>query len=172
MRPVRSSPGGSMSTIVTTHAAANDASIVERYRTAEARLHRRRQSACGPSATDRQALAYIYERADFGQPCSAKELAAHLEISSASTTAVLDRLEGVGLVTRRRNDHDRRSIAVVPVDRRIDPDQIDPLSERIATLAIDLDDDRAAAVCEFLDELADIVDDECQEPAAGWPTAS
>lgn len=42
-----------MSTTTTTHAAANVASIVERYRSAEAKLHRRRQSACGPSATDR-----------------------------------------------------------------------------------------------------------------------
>lgn len=161
-----------MSTTTTTHAAANVASIVERYRSAEAKLHRRRQSACGPSATDRQALAYVYECADADRPCSAKELAAYLEISSASTTAVIDRLEGVGLVTRQRNDHDRRSLAVVPVDRRIDPEQIDPLSERIATLAVDLDDDHAEVICQFLAQLADAVDSECQEPESGWPAAS
>jgi hypothetical protein len=73
-------------------------------------------------------------------------------------------------VTRQRNDHDRRSFAVVPVDRRIDPDQIDPLSERIATLAVDLDDDRADVICQFLAQLADAVDSECKEPEAGWPT--
>lgn len=158
-----------MSTTTATHAAANVASIVERYRSAEAKLHRRRQSACGPSATDRQALAYVYECAA-DRPCSAKELAAYLEISSASTTAVIDRLEGVGLVTRQRNDHDRRSLAVVPVNRRIDPEQIDPLSERIATLAVNLDDDRADVICQFLAQLADAVDSECQEPSRGWST--
>lgn len=161
-----------MSTTTTTRAATNVAGIVERYRTAEAKLHRRRQSACGPSATDRQALAYIYQRADRGKPCSAKELAQHLEISSASTTAVIDRLEGVGLATRQRSEHDRRSVSVVPVDRRIDPEQIDPLSERIATLAVNLDDDQADIIADFLVQLADAVDQECQRPNASGNAAS
>jgi DNA-binding MarR family transcriptional regulator len=98
-----------------------------------------------------------------------KELAGNSEISSASTSAVVDRLEGVGLVSRQRND------------RRIDPEQIDPLSERnatlavedrIATLAVELDDERADTVRQFLAELADAVDSECHEPESGWPTAS
>lgn len=156
----------------TTSAANTVAEIVERYRVAEARLHRRRQSACGPSATDRQALAFVYECADAGEPCSAKQLAEHLQITSASTTAVIDRLEGVGLVTRQRHPEDRRRLSVVPVDRRVDPDKIDPLSERIATLAVELPDDRAAVVCEFLGSLADIVDGECAEPADGWSSVT
>lgn len=48
-----------MSTATTTHAAANAANIVERYRTTEAKLHRRPQFSCGPSATDRQALTFV-----------------------------------------------------------------------------------------------------------------
>jgi DNA-binding MarR family transcriptional regulator len=161
-----------MSTTTTTHAAANVASIVERYRTAEARLHRRRQSACGPSATDRQALAFVYECTDTGRRCTPKDLRDHLELTSGSVTAVIDRLQGVGLVSRRRSDHDRRPLTIVPVDRRIDPDQIDPLSERIATLAVELDDDRAEAIADFLGRLADAVDGECNEPETGWPSAS
>jgi DNA-binding MarR family transcriptional regulator len=156
----------------TTHAATNVAEIVERYRVAEARLHRRRQSACGPSATDRQALAFVYERADAGEPCSAGQLAEHLQITSASTTAVIDRLEGVGLVTRQRHPEDRRRLSVVPVDRRVDPDKIDPLSERIATLAVELPDDRAAIVRDFLERLVGIVDGECSEPADGWSSVA
>jgi DNA-binding MarR family transcriptional regulator len=160
-----------MSTTTTTHAAANVASIVERYRTAEARLHRRRQSACGPSVTDRQALAFVYDCADSGRRCTPKDLRDHLELTSGSVTAVIDRLQGVGLVTRQRSDQDRRSLTVVPVDRRIDPDQIDPLSERIAALAVNLNDDHARVVADFLERLADAVDAECQEPEAGWSSA-
>lgn len=108
---------------------------------------------------DQHAATYIVCRTSFS-------------ISSASTTAVIDRLEGVGLVTRQGNDRDRRSLAVVPVDRRIDPEQIDLPSERIAALAVDLDDERAEVICQFPARLAEAVDSECQEPESRWQTAS
>lgn len=116
-------------------------------------------AAPGERLPDQHAAAYVVCLTSFS-------------ISSASTTAVIDRLEGVGLVTRQGNDRDRRSLAVVPGDRRIDPEQIDPPSERIAALTVDLDDERAEVICQFLARLPDAVDSECQEPESRWQTAS
>lgn len=147
--------------VQTMEQAADVAGIIERYRHAEAQLHRRRQSKCGPSTTDRLALQFTYERFDAGLPCTPKDITNHVGITSASTTALLDRLEGVGLATRVPSERDRRSLRVVPVDRRQDPNKLDPLSERIAALAAELPHAEAETVCDFLQRLAEVVDDEC-----------
>ena len=46
----------------------------------------------------------------------ASEIARHLGISSASTTALLDRLEKAGMVVRGSNPEDRRSILISVTD--------------------------------------------------------
>ncbi|WP_439689793.1 hypothetical protein ACRQ4C_01455 [Curtobacterium sp. SP.BCp] len=84
---------------VTTTTANNVAAIVEQYRYAEAQLHRRRQTLCGPSLTDREALRLIYVKADTDQPCTPRTVATELRITAASTTALLDRLQGASLIT-------------------------------------------------------------------------
>lgn len=64
----------------------------------------------GLNITDFKALKLLCEHGDFGPG----QLAAELEISSAATTMVLDRLETRGYVTRTLHPTDRRrsSIAV------------------------------------------------------------
>lgn len=146
---------------VTTTTANNVAAIVEQYRYAEAQFHRRRQTLCGPSLTDREALRLIYAKADTDQPCTPRTVATELHITAASTTALLDRLQGASLITRKPNPDDRRSVLLYPVDRRQDPDSIDPLTERIATLAANLTDADATTVATFLSDLAHLVDNEC-----------
>jgi DNA-binding MarR family transcriptional regulator len=71
----------------------------------------------GLNVTAMRALALIIE-ADAGvEAFSPRALAGVLDISTASMTAVVDRLENEGLVERRPNVADRRKICLHPTKR-------------------------------------------------------
>ncbi|WP_461472551.1 MarR family winged helix-turn-helix transcriptional regulator [Microbacterium sp. HJ5] len=137
------------------------ARAVERLRLAEARLARRRQTACGPSETARAAMRYILERADAGDPATPTDIAAHLGLATASVTGILHRLRGGGLISFVRNPDDGRSKRVVPVDRATDVEDVDPLTARIRQFAGGLTEREAEHVARFLDAVSDAVDREC-----------
>ena len=63
----------------------------------------------GPDLTARQmaVLTTIYLTAP---PHTVRGLAEHLNIAKPAVTRALDRLSDLGLVRRKRDDHDRRSI--------------------------------------------------------------
>lgn len=52
-------------------------------------------------------------------PATAGEVAAHTGLTSGSVTALLDRLEALGYVERRRSDADRRSIEIAILEPSI-----------------------------------------------------
>jgi len=137
------------------------ARAVERLRLAEARLARRRQTECGPSENARAAMRLILERADAGVTVTPTEIAQALAISTASVTGMLDRLRAGGLIDFLANPSDRRSKFVVPYDRDIDPDAIDPVTARIREFALSLPVDAAGQVATFLDRIREVVDAEC-----------
>lgn len=135
---------------------------VERLRLAEASLSRRRQTDCGPSETARAAMRLVYDSADAGKRITPTDVAASLGISTPTATTILKRLHDGGLVSFERNPDDGRSKYVVPTDRTMDADGVDPLADRVRSLARDLDADTAAAVSALLDAIADAVDGECR----------
>lgn len=139
------------------------AEIVEELRRAEAHLARRRQTACGPSETDRTAMRFILEAADEELPITPTDLAKHLGISTASTTALLDRLGRGQMIDLRPHPDDRRKRLVVPVDRNDDPDLIDPLTAAIRDLSDELAPQEAELVNGFLTRITDAVKRECQQ---------
>lgn len=63
---------------------------------------------------DMAALGYLSQEWGEGREVSPKDIAAHLGLSSATTTLVLDRLEADGYVTRRPSSTDRRAILLKP----------------------------------------------------------
>lgn len=134
---------------------------VERLRHSEARLTRRRQSACGPSDNARAAMRFVLERFDEGAPATPTEIAQHLGVSAASITGMLDRLHTGGLIAFESNPRDRRSKFVVPFDRTVDLADIDPLTTRIREFASELTPREAAHVARFLDRVREAVDEEC-----------
>lgn len=138
------------------------ADVVEELRRAEAHLARRRQTACGPSETDRSAMRFILEAADDERPITPTDLAKHLGITTASTTAVLDRLGRGQMVELRQHPDDRRKRLVVPVDRSDDPDLIDPLTATIRELSDELSPHEAELVNGFLTRITRAVKRECQ----------
>jgi DNA-binding MarR family transcriptional regulator len=63
---------------------------------------------------DMAALGYLSQEWSEGRKVSPKDIAAHLGLSSATTTLVVDRLEADGYVTRRPSSTDRRAIMLEP----------------------------------------------------------
>ena len=63
-------------------------------------------------ATDMRALHFLIVNENQGRITTAAAIAAHLHITSASTTKLLDRLERAGHVTRSPHPTDRRALAI------------------------------------------------------------
>ncbi len=74
----------------------------------------------GLNVSDLECLALLFH----GGIASPTQLARHTGLSSGATTAMLDRLEKGGLITRRRNPRDRRGILIVLV--KSGADQVGP----------------------------------------------
>ncbi|QGF25145.1 MarR family transcriptional regulator [Raineyella fluvialis] len=62
--------------------------------------------------TDMRALHFLIVTENLGRVVTAAALAAHLHITSASTTKLLDRLERAGHITRSPHPSDRRALAI------------------------------------------------------------
>ncbi|GAA1215403.1 hypothetical protein GCM10009655_13340 [Rhodoglobus aureus] len=68
------------------------------------------------NATDLEAMEHLIMHG----PLPPTELSRRLNISTAAVTAVIDRLIGVGHVTRQQHPTDRRSVVVVPNPRSVE----------------------------------------------------
>ena len=64
----------------------------------------------GLNATDMECLRLLFQKGT----ATPTELARHTGLTSGATTAMLDRLEKVGLIERRPNPNDRRGTLVAP----------------------------------------------------------
>ena len=64
----------------------------------------------GINATDMECLRFLFLKG----VSTPSELARHTRLTSGATTAMLDRLEKVGLIERRPNPDDRRGTLIVP----------------------------------------------------------
>jgi DNA-binding MarR family transcriptional regulator len=70
--------------------------------------------------TDVRALIQLLDAGRSGIPATAGWLGTQLGLSSASTTSLLDRLEGAGHVRRARSIQDRRKVEVQVTDEAVD----------------------------------------------------
>jgi DNA-binding MarR family transcriptional regulator len=130
------------------------------YRAADAAMRRRTQEAMGMGENDLLALRYLIRARQQGKDVAPKELAQYLGISSASITALLDRLERSGHVRREPSPFDRRGLIVVPTATTDDEVRktLGDMHERMIGVASSLDPDTALAVVDFLDSLREAVD--------------
>jgi len=107
-------------------------------------------------------MRFILERADLDEAVTPRAVAAHLGISAAAVTGILDKLHAGGMIAIHANPDDRRSKLIVPFDRSTDADDVDPLTARIREAAGDLDPEVAAAVGAFIERITRSVDLECR----------
>lgn len=130
------------------------------YRAAEAAMRRRTGAAMGMGDNDLLALRLILDNTAVGRVTAAKDVSAYLGISSASTTALIDRLEHGGFVERRRSTTDGRSVTLVPTRAAIGdtgPLLADAHAE-LAAASAELSPDEAETVTRFLTRMRETVD--------------
>ena len=82
------------------------------YRAAEMAMRRRTQQSMDMGENELLVLRYLARASKREEPVTPVHLARYLGITSASTTALLDRLSRSGHVTRMANPADRRSILI------------------------------------------------------------
>ena len=70
----------------------------------------------GLNRTDVRALVALMDAGRAGRSLTAGGLGAAVELSSASVTALVDRLERAGHVSRVRDDQDRRKVVLEPTE--------------------------------------------------------
>ncbi|MFE0640578.1 MarR family winged helix-turn-helix transcriptional regulator [Streptomyces sp. NPDC058877] len=74
----------------------------------------------GLHATDVRALIHLLDAERDGSAATPSRLGRQLGLNSASTTALIDRLERLGLVHRERDSCDRRRVLLVVEDKAMD----------------------------------------------------
>jgi DNA-binding MarR family transcriptional regulator len=117
---------------------------LRRYRTAESAAQRRAREALGIGENALLALRVLVDAEAAGHAVNAKELAERLQITPASTSALVDRLVQSGHVERRPDPNDRRGVIL----------SASGSSMRRAITVIDELDTRAFAVAEHLPSTA------------------
>ncbi|MEU1127535.1 MarR family transcriptional regulator [Streptomyces sp. NPDC005899] len=106
----------------------------------------------GMHPTDVRALICLLDDARAGTPATAGRLGTRLGLNSAGTTALIDRLERLGHVTRSRDERDRRQVLLTVDARAVELGQafFGPTLAGMAQLLRTFDDREAAAVRRFL----------------------
>jgi DNA-binding MarR family transcriptional regulator len=84
------------------------------FRMAEAATRRSTRDSIGVGETDLIALRYVLRAEAAGERVGPKDLSRVLQITTASTTSLIDRLVSSGHVRREPHPTDRRSLVVVP----------------------------------------------------------
>ena len=107
--------------------------------------------------TDMRALHYLIVAANTGALATPGAIAEHLQISTASTTKLLDRLERAGHITRRAHPTDRRSltIAITPETRDAAMNTVGRQQAKRFHAAARLTADERSTVIAFLDDMTD-----------------
>lgn len=106
----------------------------------------------GMHPTDVRALICLLDAERAGDDATAGWLGAQLGLNSAGTTAVIDRLERLGHLTRTRDPRDRRRVlmTVAPPAVELGRSFFGPLIDDTVAVLRDFDESETAAVRRFL----------------------
>ena len=124
------------------------------------RMHGDMKDDMEMNASDLSALRMLIMREQRGQAVSPHDVAAHLRISTASTTKLLDRLVDSGHVERRPHPTDRRGRVVVLTDGarhaffRVFGERL----RAMRTIAMRYDESELSVIERFLDDLSGAMD--------------
>ncbi|MGN7149720.1 MarR family winged helix-turn-helix transcriptional regulator [Arthrobacter sp. SAFR-179] len=135
------------------------------YRAAETEIRRSTRDSMGMGETDILALRYLLRVQASGKQVVPKDLSQFLNITSASTTSLIDRLVASGHVRREPHPTDRRSVVVIPTgesDKEV-RETLGAMHRRMMQVAEGLTADEARVVVDFLQRMTDAL----QAPEAG-----
>lgn len=137
---------------------ANTASTVDvlnllrRYRSAETAMRARTRASMKMNETDLVALRFLLKEHRAGRLVRPIDIARMLDISTASTTTLIDRLEKGGHARREPHPTDRRAGVVVPTVSSDDEvrSTLGAMHRRMLALVDELSDQERATVTRFL----------------------
>lgn len=137
------------------------------YRAAEMAMRRRTQASMAMGENELLVLRFLTRAASADQEVTPIDLARHLSVSTASITALLDRLERSGHLERRPHPSDRRKVLVATTGHA-DHEMRDTLAAmhaRMMQATRGMSEDETVAVTSFLRRMRCAVADLCE--AAG-----
>lgn len=151
--------------------------MLRRYRAAETAMRARTRASMRMNETDLMALRYLLREQRAGRIVRSIDLARVLDISTASTATLIDRLEKGGHVRRESHPTDRRAGVVVPT---VSSDEevrktLGAMHRRMLSLVDGLSDRDRAVVTRFLagmtDAIEEAADADRDEPDSAHPHA-
>ncbi|WP_245919569.1 MarR family winged helix-turn-helix transcriptional regulator [Melittangium boletus] len=133
------------------------------------RIEQRVGELLGINLTDLVALDHLIAQG----PKTPSDLASLLEVTTAASTHIVDRLERAGHVSREPDATDRRKVLVVPVAASVDRVRqvVEPVLERLDAIIDGLSEADVAVIERFLGQIIDFYVAELQRPL-GTPTPS
>jgi DNA-binding MarR family transcriptional regulator len=135
---------------------------LRRFRTADRDMRRQMSAGMDMNATDVDALRFVIARELAGEQATPRTLADYLEISSASTTKLLDRLTASGHLLREPHPEDRRSVIVRATDHAHHEvrARMALMHRRMLEIARAVPEQHRTAVADFLDAMAECLRDD------------
>ncbi|CAI9387038.1 MarR family transcriptional regulator [Microbacterium sp. T2.11-28] len=131
-----------------------------RFRDADSAMALRIRSETGMSDNEIAIIRYLLRERSDEHEVMPSQISRHLGISSASTTALIDRLERAGMVERISHPTDRRSILVAATDLAAEriASTHDAFEQRLLDLTSNLGDVERHDVIAYLTALAEAAD--------------
>ncbi|WP_431804389.1 MarR family winged helix-turn-helix transcriptional regulator [Microbacterium sp. bgisy203] len=130
------------------------------YRAAEVAMRRRTQQTMDMGENELLVLRFLARARLRDELVTPVTLSRYLGITSASTTALLDRLEKSGHIVRTPNPRDRRSVVITSSEKSDDEVRhtLAAMHDRMMSVVRDLTPDQRATVIGFLDAMREAVD--------------
>lgn len=130
---------------------------LRRFRAADHEMRRHMSRDMDLNATDLEALRYVISHELTAESVTAHRLAVHLEISTASTAKLLNRLTASGHLRRVPHPQDRRSVIVTVTDHAHEQirERSAGLHRRMLETVRDVPEESRQAIVDFLDAMID-----------------
>lgn len=129
------------------------------------RFERRLGATLAVNTTDLAAMEHLMENG----PMTPSELATRLEMSTAATTHVIDRLVAVGHVQRQPHPVDRRKIVVIPAQASVARafEELAPMIAGVGAAADAYDPEEQAVIAGFLRSVVELYEGLVDERPSG-----
>lgn len=131
------------------------------YQAAESAMRRRTRQAMSMGENEVLVLRFLIRAAAHDRTVTPTDIARYLGISTASTTALIDRLEQSGHIARTRHPTDRRSVivsATVQADDEVRA-TLGELDHRMMAATRGLTDAESETIISFLERMQAAADD-------------
>ncbi|MCW2163559.1 DNA-binding transcriptional regulator, MarR family [Microbacterium hydrothermale] len=144
------------------------------YRSAEMAMRRRTQESMAMGENELLVLRYLARSASAGSAVTPIDLARHLGVSTASMTALLDRLEKSGHLQRHPHPSDRRKVLVTSTTHADEEirDTLTAMHARMMRATRGMSESETAAVTQFLTRMRCAVADLCAVSGTCCPEAA